>query len=173
MGCWSSKIEEEYEGKKIGSIVSGESDEYSNHRGRSDERDKFHREKELFHSRSRHSESEERKYLSADEKPQMREMTEEDYSRYREAEEIMMEQDLARDISELEVENEYMEREMRDIENDHGYEGRYRGGDRDRDYETSPNSRTYRRDDDRSYYSSDVSSMSSMLSVLHESPEES
>lgn len=25
MGCWSSKIEEEYEGKEIGSIMSGES----------------------------------------------------------------------------------------------------------------------------------------------------
>lgn len=170
MGCWSSKIEEKYQGKEISSIISEESDEYSNHRGRSDERDKFHREKELCHSRSRQSEAEERKYLAEDEKLQMKGMTEEDYSRFRDAKETRMEEDLVRDISELEDEHEFMEREMRDIESGYGYEGRYMERGIDGDYEISPNSRTYRKDDDRSYYSSDVSSM---LSVLHESPEES
>ncbi|CAD6445199.1 d2315ef9-3bd6-4869-b6cb-cca4f0f209d3 [Sclerotinia trifoliorum] len=173
MGCWSSKIQGEYQGKKISSIISGECNEYSNHRGRSDERAKFHREKELCHSRSRHSDSEERKYLAVDEKPQMKEMTEEDYSRFRDAEEMRVEEDLLRDIRELEDENEFMEREMRGIESEHRYEGRYREKDRDGNYETSPNSWTYGKDDDRSYYSSGVSSMSSMLSVLYESPEES
>lgn len=78
-------------------------------------------------------------------------MTEEDYLRYRDAEEMRMERDLAKDISELELEgeNEYMEREMRGIENEYGYEGRYMERDEDRDYETSPDSRKFRRDDDR------------------------
>ncbi|KAM3158168.1 hypothetical protein ABEW05_001194 [Botrytis cinerea] len=171
MGCWSSKIEEEYEGKEIGSIMSGESgNDYSNQRGRSDSRDTTHREKELCHSRSRNSESEERKRLTADSIPQMKVMTEADYLRCHDTDEL---RDLEKDISELEGDNEYMEREMRDIENEHGYEGRFKERDANGDYATSPDSRTFRRDDDRSYYSSDVSSMSSMLSVLHESPEES
>lgn len=78
-------------------------------------------------------------------------MTEEDYLRYRDAEEMRMERDLAKDISELELEgeNEYMEREMRGIENEYGYEGRYMERDEDRDYETSPDSRKFRRDDAR------------------------
>ncbi|TGO47870.1 hypothetical protein BCON_0260g00060 [Botryotinia convoluta] len=171
MGCWSSKFEEEFEGKEIGSMISGESgSDYSNQRGRSDSRDTIHREKELCHSRSRNSDSEERKHLTSDSIPQMKVMTEADYLRYRDTEEL---RDLEKDISELEGDNEYMEREMRDIENEHGYEGRYRERDANGDYATSPDSRMFRRDDDRSYYSSDVSSMSSMLSVLHESPEES
>ncbi|KAF5869749.1 uncharacterized protein Bfra_010949 [Botrytis fragariae] len=163
----SQTVEEEYEGKEVGSMISGESgSEYSNQRGRSNSRDAMHREKELCHSRSRNSESEERKHLTTDLIPRMKVMTEADYLRYRDTEEL---RDLEKDISELEGDNEYMEREMRDIENEHGYEGRYRERDANGDYATSPDSRMFRRGDD----SSDVSSMSSMLSVLHESPEES
>ncbi|ESZ92082.1 hypothetical protein SBOR_7539 [Sclerotinia borealis F-4128] len=178
MGCGSSKMDEEIEGKNIRSMTSRDSDESNDQNnyncGRSDERNSLHREKETCHNRNRDLESNEWKPFAADEKPQMGVMTDEDYSRYRDTEELRMEHNLARDISELEGDNEYMEREMRDIENEHGYEERYRERDRnrDRDYETSPDSRRYRRDDDRSYYSSDISPMSSMLSVLHESPEE-
>lgn len=76
----------------------------------------------------------------------MKVMTEADYSRYRDTEEL---RDLEKDISELEGDNEYIEREMRDIENEHGYEGRFRERDANGDYATSPDSRMFRRDDDR------------------------
>lgn len=79
----------------------------------------------------------------------MKGMTEEDYSRFRDAKEMRMEEDLVRDISELEDEHEFMEREMRDIESGYGYEGRYMERGIDGDYEISPNSRTYRKDDNR------------------------
>lgn len=125
-------------------MLIGSSDIYTTRRGRCDERDSVHREKELCHSRNRDSESDERKPLAEDGKPQMKEMTEQNYVRYRDAEEIRMAHDLAKDISELE--REYMEKEMRDIEDEHGYEGRYRI---DIDDKTSLDSRTYLRDDDR------------------------
>ncbi|TEY77317.1 hypothetical protein BOTCAL_0056g00260 [Botryotinia calthae] len=158
------------ERENSGKLEQDVNSDYSNQRGLSDSRNTIHREKELCHSRSRNSESEERKHLTADSIPQMKVMTEADYLRCHDADEL---RNLEKDISELEGNNEYMEREMRDIENEHGYEGRYKEKDANEDHATSPDSRMFRRDDERSYYSSDVSSMSSMLSVLHESPEES
>ncbi|PQE12474.1 hypothetical protein CJF30_00002334 [Rutstroemia sp. NJR-2017a BBW] len=105
-------------------------------------------------------------------------MTEEDYAlddwRERDAErydELRMELDLMREVQEVERENQMMEREMKGIENEKAYEGKFReGGGNDweiEDYEMSPDMRFHSSDD------SDVSSMSSMLSVLHESPDES
>lgn len=127
-------------------LIHSSGSDYSNQRGRSDSRDTTHREKELCHSRSRNSESEERKRLTADSIPQMKVMTEADYLRCHDTDEL---RDLEKDISELEGDNEYMEREMRDIENEHGYEGRFKERDANGDYATSPDSRTFRRDDDR------------------------
>ncbi|PQE21966.1 hypothetical protein CJF32_00009933 [Rutstroemia sp. NJR-2017a WRK4] len=151
---------------------------------RLDERDPNHREKEKIGSQSRGPISDKRKPDTTveEEIPQMKEMTEEDYAiddwREGDAErydELRMELDLMREVQEVERENEMMEREMKGIENEKAYEGKFREGGGNgweiEDYEMSPDMR-FHSSDDRSYYS-DVSSMSSMLSVLHESPDES
>jgi hypothetical protein len=89
----------------------------------------------------------------------MREMTDEDYARDewkgRDTEErydeLGMELDLMREVQEVERENEMMEREMRGIEKEKAYEGKFReGGGNDwekEDYEMSPDMRRHGSDD--------------------------
>jgi hypothetical protein len=90
--------------------------------------------------------------------PQMTEMTEEDYAlgdwRERDVErydELRMELDLMREVQEVERENEMMEREMKGIENEKAYEGKFReGGGNDWEidnYEMSPDMRFHCSDD--------------------------
>ncbi|KAM3074470.1 hypothetical protein ACMFMG_002727 [Clarireedia jacksonii] len=191
MGCGTSKMNVEYEEKDMRSFSSRDSVSSSHHhnhdhesRGRSDERALIHRQKEDARSQSRGSPFDQRKQLAAvgEGRQWMREMTEEDYARAEwrgdseeQYDELKMELDLMREVQEVERENAMMEREMKDIEKEKAYEGKFREGGghnwEKEDYEMSPDMRR-RGSDDRSYCS-DVSSMSSMLSVLHESPEES